>query len=69
MRIINIPVEIEARDLEASRDFVYQKFCEYYRNPSNVIPAPIFAEQREFGYLMFKERFMVRHKRFKASIA
>ena len=50
--------------MEASRDFVYQKFCEYYRDPSNLIPAPIFAEQREFGYLMFKERFMVRHKRF-----
>jgi DNA primase small subunit len=45
-------------------DFVFQKFCEYYRDPSNVIPAPIFAEQREFGYLTFKERFMVRHKRF-----
>ena len=50
--------------MEASRDFVYQKFCEYYRDPCNVIPAPIFPEQREFGYLMFKERFMVRHKRF-----
>ncbi len=50
--------------MEASRDFVYQKFSEYYRDPSNVISAPIFAEQREFGYLMFKERFMVRHKRF-----
>ena len=50
--------------MEASRDFVYQRFCEYYRDPSNVIPAPIFPEQREFGYLMFKERFMVRHKRF-----
>ncbi|MGA2523241.1 MAG: DNA primase small subunit PriS [Candidatus Bathyarchaeia archaeon] len=50
--------------MEASRDFVYQKFSEYYRDPSNVISAPILAEQREFGYLMFKERFMVRHKRF-----
>ncbi|MGA2681769.1 MAG: DNA primase small subunit PriS [Candidatus Bathyarchaeia archaeon] len=50
--------------MEASMDFVFQKFCEYYRDPSNVIPAPIFAEQREFGYLTFKERFMVRHKRF-----
>ena len=49
---------------EASRDFVYQKFCEYYRDPSNIIPAPIILEQREFGYLLFKERFMVRHKRF-----
>ena len=50
--------------MEASRDFVYQKFCEYYRDPATVIPSPIFAEQREFGYLMFKERFMVRHRRF-----
>jgi DNA primase small subunit len=50
--------------LEASRDFVYQKFCEYYRDPLNIIPAPIFPEQREFGYLTFKERFMVRHRRF-----
>jgi DNA primase small subunit len=50
--------------LEASRDFVYQKFCEYYRDPSNIIPGPIFPEQREFGYLTFKEHFMVRHRRF-----
>ena len=50
--------------MEASRDFVYQKFCEYYRDPSNIIPAPIFPEQREFGYLTFKDHFMVRHRRF-----
>jgi DNA primase small subunit len=50
--------------VEASRDFVYQKFCEYYRNPSTNIPAPISPSQREFAYLLFKERFMVRHKRF-----
>jgi DNA primase small subunit len=50
--------------LEASRDFVYQKFCDYYRDPSNAIPAPVFLDQREFGYLTFKERFMVRHQRF-----
>ncbi len=50
--------------MEASRDFVYQKFCEYYRDPSNIIPAPILFSQREYGYLLFKEHFMVRHKRF-----
>jgi DNA primase small subunit len=49
--------------MEASRDFVYQKFCEYYRDPSTVIPAPVLLGQREFAYLLFKERFMVRHKR------
>jgi DNA primase small subunit len=50
--------------MEASRGFVYQKFCEYYRDPSTVIPAPVLLGQREFAYLLFKERFMVRHKRF-----
>jgi DNA primase small subunit len=50
--------------VEASREFVYQKFVEYYRDPSTVIPAITMPEQREFAYLMFKERFMVRHKRF-----
>jgi DNA primase small subunit len=50
--------------MEASREFVYEKFTEYYRDPQTVIPAPLNPEQREFGYLMFKERFMVRHRRF-----
>jgi DNA primase small subunit len=47
-----------------SREFVYLKFCEYYRDPSTEIPAPIQFDQREFAYLSFKERFMMRHKRF-----
>jgi DNA primase small subunit len=50
--------------MEASREFVYQKFTEYYQDPSNAVPAVSAPEQREFGYLMFKERFMVRHRRF-----
>jgi DNA primase small subunit len=50
--------------MEASREFVYQKFTEYYQDPSTVIPPVSMPEQREFGYLMFKERFMVRHRRF-----
>jgi DNA primase small subunit len=50
--------------MENSRDFVYKKFCEYYQDPATVIPGPPLPEQREFGYLMFKERFMVRHQSF-----
>ena len=48
----------------SSRDFVYSKFCEFYRDPATRIPSPVSVDQREFGYLLFKERFMVRHKRF-----
>jgi DNA primase small subunit len=50
--------------MEASREFVYQKFCEYYKDPSTHIPPVSLPEQREFGYLTFKEHFMVRHRRF-----
>ncbi len=52
--------------MEASREFVYQKFAEYYKDPSTRVPSPPLPDQREFGYLMFKERFMVRHLRFSA---
>ena len=47
-----------------SKEFVFQKFSEFYNDPSNAVPAPPLPEQREFAYLMFKERFMVRHRRF-----
>jgi DNA primase small subunit len=50
--------------MEASREFVYQKFTDYYHNPSTEIPATNLPEQREFAYLTFKEHFMVRHRRF-----
>jgi DNA primase small subunit len=50
--------------MEASREFVYQKFTKYYQDPSTMIPSPPLPEKREFGYLMFKERVMVRHRRF-----
>ena len=50
--------------MEVSRELVYRKFCEYYRDPSTIIPSPISLGQREFAYLLFKERFMIRHKRF-----
>jgi DNA primase small subunit len=50
--------------MEASLEFVYQKFIEFYQDPFTMIPATTIPEQREFAYLMFKERFMVRHRRF-----
>jgi len=47
-----------------SREFVYQRFSEFYCDPANVLSAPPLPHQREFGYLMFREKFMVRHRRF-----
>ena len=50
-----------------SQDFVYEKFSEFYNNPSTEIPLPALIGQREFAFL-FKERIMMRHKGF-ASIS
>ena len=50
----------------SSRDFVRSKFVEFYNDHSLLIPTPANFEHREFAYLMFKERFMVRHKRFES---
>jgi DNA primase small subunit len=48
----------------SSRDFVYEKFSDFYSAPSTVIPSPVSLGQREFGFLLFKERIMLRHKVF-----
>jgi DNA primase small subunit len=48
----------------SSRDFVYEKFSNYYRRSSAVFPSPALFSQREFACLLFKERAMVRHKAF-----
>ncbi|MGB9915317.1 MAG: DNA primase small subunit domain-containing protein [Candidatus Bathyarchaeales archaeon] len=50
----------------ASRDFVYKKFSEFYSNPSAVASQLSMIGQRELGFLLFKERVMVRHKSFES---
>jgi DNA primase small subunit len=48
----------------ASREFIYQKFASYYSSSSLNVPAPTLMSQREFGFLLLKERAMLRHKSF-----
>jgi DNA primase small subunit len=48
----------------SSRDFVYGKFSDFYSDPSTAIPPPTLLSQREVGFLLFKERIMLRHKVF-----
>jgi len=45
--------------------FVRDKFAEYYQKHSSIIQSPSSIEKREFGFLLFKERIMLRHKDFK----
>ena len=48
----------------SSREFVYGKFSDFYSDPSTVIPSPTLLGRRELGFLLFKERIMLRHKSF-----
>ncbi len=48
----------------SSQDFVYERFSEFYSAPSTVIPSPVSLGQRELGFLLLKERIMLRHKVF-----
>jgi DNA primase small subunit len=50
----------------SSQDFVYQKFSDFYNNPSTEIASPILLDQREFGFLLLKEKIMIRHKGFRS---
>lgn len=44
--------------------FIKKKFAEYYGEGPLNLKAPSFMEKREFGFLLFEGRIMVRHKRF-----
>ncbi|MFB0544935.1 MAG: hypothetical protein ACETVN_04420, partial [Asgard group archaeon] len=45
--------------------FVREKFAEYYKQHSSSIPPPTSIESREFGFLLFEGRIMLRHKGFR----
>jgi DNA primase small subunit len=47
-----------------SQDFVYEKFSEFYNSSSTEIPLPTSIGQREFAFLLLKERIMLRHRGF-----
>jgi DNA primase small subunit len=48
----------------SSRDWVLEKFSSFYKSSSYVFPSPVSFGQREYAFLLFKERTMVRHKSF-----
>lgn len=48
-----------------TKAFIQAKFKEYYEKNSASIQPPASIEKREFGFLLLKERIMLRHKSFK----
>ncbi|HID16816.1 TPA: hypothetical protein EYP26_00830 [Candidatus Bathyarchaeota archaeon] len=45
--------------------YIKKKFAEYYEAFSWRIEGPAEIEKREFGFILFKEKIMVRHRSFK----
>jgi len=48
-----------------TKAFVQEKFAGYYRASSSNIQPPTHMENREFAFLIFREKIMLRHKSFK----
>ncbi len=48
-----------------TKAFIKAKFSEYYDKNSVSIQPPTSMEKREFGFLLLKEKVMLRHKSFK----
>lgn len=48
-----------------TRSSIRARFSEYYRRSENIVISPQSMEQREFGFLLFAEGLMVRHRSFK----
>jgi DNA primase small subunit len=56
--------ELQGKEQGQRFEFLKQKFQEYYKaNGAHLKPPPSLKE-REFGFLLFKERVMVRHRAF-----
>ena len=47
-----------------TRTYVQSKFAEYYKERSSEIGPINLMEQREFGFFLFKEKIVIRHKNF-----
>jgi DNA primase small subunit len=49
---------------ETAVDFIERKFAEYYADPLEPVSPPSSFTQREFGFIPFTEKIMIRHKSF-----
>jgi len=52
-----------------TEQLISQKFQQYYLTRNQSLYSPPSSYQREYGFLLFKEKFMIRHRAFKDSDA
>src|SRR5260370_17653683 len=54
-----------AESVNPTEQLIRRKFQEYYLSLAKELFLPPHPEQREYGFLLFKEKFMVRHRAFR----
>lgn len=54
--------------LNPTVNFIQKMFLKYYKECFDEIYVPTLFEKREFGALLFKEKIMIRHKKFETAI-
>ena len=53
--------------MDPTSQTIQQQFQRYYLEPARRITGPQSMANREFGFLLFKEKFMVRHRSFRTN--
>src|SRR5437879_3477852 len=53
------------RNVNPAEQVIRQKFQQYYLDPKRQLDPPPNPSEREYGFLLFNGKFMVRHRSFK----
>src|SRR6266852_2378974 len=53
--------------MDPTSQTISQQFQRYYLDQARKIPSPQNMASRDFGFLLFKEKFMVRHRAVRTS--
>src|SRR3989442_578277 len=61
------PLQTRVQNVNPTEQLIRRKFQEYYLSLDKEPYLPPHPEEREYGFLLFKEKFMVRHRGFKDS--
>src|SRR5207245_11386606 len=59
------PLPTRVQNVNPTEQLIRRKFQEYYLTFRKEFYLPPHPEEREYGFLLFKEKFMVRHRAFR----
>src|SRR5438445_320866 len=59
------PSPTRVQNANPTEQLIRRKFQEYYLSLNKEFYIPPHPEEREYGFLLFKEKFMVRHRAFR----